>query len=421
MSAADVDTELLAIAHAMAGLDHAVKDDTSAWAASHLAQHDRVAADLEARFAPGDWQALADRGVFRVLVPTELGGSYTTLADALLTLEGLGHGCRDNGLVFAAGSQVLSTQEALVRFGTPEQHERWLTPLVDGSIMGSFAMTEPDVGSDAYSIGSTAVADGDGFVLNGHKAYITFGSRADLVIAFASTDPSAGAWGLSAFLVPTDLDGVELLGNRDKMGMRTTPFGDIRFTDVRLPAGALLGRVGAGASIFNAVIQVERAFVLTTQVGALQRQLEGSIDYARRREQGGQPIARHQAVAHRLADMKQHHETARLHVYRAAIASVTGRDVPMTAAMSKLVGSEAGIEAALSAVSVHGAPGYVSEFEVERDLRDAIGGLVYSGTSDIQRNIIARLLGVGSRAVPITRAPALPVPTDRPAPTRLLT
>ena len=396
MNGVDVDTELLALAHAMTGVDQPTKDGTSAWASATLAQHDRVAADLESRFAPNDWQALADRGVFRILVPSELGGDYTTLADALLTLEGLGHGCRDNGLVFAAGSQVLSTQEALVRFGTPEQHDQWLRPLMSGSVIGSFAMTEPEVGSDAYSIGTSAVADGDGYVLNGHKAYITFGSRADLVIAFASTDPTAGAWGISAFLVPTDVDGVELLGNRDKMGMRTTPFGDITLTDVRLPESALLGRVGAGASIFNAVIQVERAFVLGTQVGALQRQLETTISYAREREQGGHPIARYQAVAHRLADMKQHHETARLYLYRAAIAAVTGRDVAMTAALGKLVGSEAGIEAALSSVSVHGAPGYVSEFEVERDLRDAIGGLVYSGTSDIQRNIIARLLGVGT-------------------------
>lgn len=393
---AAVDRELLALAHAMADADHPTKAAVSEWAASTLAQHDRVAADHAARFTPADWQAVADRGVFRVLVPVEHGGSYVDLATAILTLEGLGHGCRDNGLAFAVGSQVLSTQEALVRFGTDAQRERWLTPMLAGEALGAFAMTEPETGSDAYSIGSTALQDGDGYVLNGHKAWITFGSRCDVVIVFASTDPSAGAWGLSAFVVPTDLPGVELVGNRDKLGMRTTPFGDITFTDVRLPVDARLGREGAGSSIFNAVIQVERSFVLATQAGGLQRQLEDSVAYAQQREQGGQPIARYQAVAHRLAEMKQHHETARLFVYRAALASVTGRDVPMTAALSKLVGSEVGVQAALSAVAVHGAPGYVSEFEVERDLRDAVGGLVYSGTSDIQRNIIARLMGVGS-------------------------
>lgn len=393
----DADAELLAIARAMADLDHPVKADVSAWAAATLAQHDRVGADLASAFTPADWQALADRGIFRVLVPAEHGGTYTDLATAVLTLEGLGHGCRDNGLAFAAGSQVLSTQEAFVRFGSAAQRERWLTPLLDGTAMGAFAMTEPEHGSDAFAIASTATPDGDGgYVLNGHKAYITFGSRCDVVIAFASTDPAAGAWGLSAFVVPTDLPGVELVGNRDKMGMRTTPFGDITFTDVRLPGDALLGRAGAGSSIFHAVIQVERSFVLATQVGMMQRQLENSIVYAQGRVQGGRPIAKYQAVAHRLVEMKRSHETARLFLYRAALAAVTGRDVPVMAALSKLAGSEAGVESSLAAVNVHGAPGYLSEFEVERDLRDAVGGLVYSGTSDIQRNIIARLLGVGS-------------------------
>ena len=166
-------------------------------------------------------------------------------------------------------------------------------------------------------------------------------------------------------------------------------------TDVAVPADALIGREGAGASIFNAVLQVERSFVFATQVGAMERQLEDSIAYARTREQGGRPIGEYQAVAHRIADMKQRHETARLHLYRAALASVSGHDLAMSAALTKLTASETGLDAALAAAQVHGAKGYVSEFEVERDLRDAVGGLVYSGTSDIQRNIIARLLGVG--------------------------
>ena len=272
----------------------------------------------------------------------------------------------------------------------------WLEPLLDGSALGAFAMTEPAVGSDAYAITSRADRRPDGsYVINGHKAYITFGSRCDMVIVFASTSPDAGAWGLSAFIVPTDLPGVERVGNRDKMGMRTTPFGDIVLTDVSVPASALLGREGAGASIFNSVVQFERAFVFATQVGAMQRQLDDSVEYARTREQGGRPIAQHQVIAHRLVDMRQRHDTARLFVYRAALAAVTGTDGPIAAAMAKLVGSDTGIDAAMAAVSIHGAAGYVSEFEVERDLRDAIGGLVYSGTSDIQRNIIARLMGVG--------------------------
>ena len=392
---ATVDHELLAIARAIADPAHPVKTDTAAWAQANLALHDRVEADLASRFAVDDWKRLADRGVMRLLVSPEHGGAGDDLATALLTLEGLGYGCRDNGLSYALASQILSTQIALDRFGTDEQRDRWLEPLLSGDAFVAFGMTEPGSGSDAYALASTADALDDGsFRLNGHKAYITFGSRSDMTIVFASTDPDAGAWGITAFLVPSDLPGVERLGNRDKMGMRTTPFGDIRFTDVVIPPDAVLGRVGSGASIFNAVLEVERSFVFITQVGAMERQLDDTIEFAKSRVQGGGPIATHQTIANRIVDMKQRHETARLFVYRAALAAVTGQDASLASALAKIAACDAGIASAIDAASVHGARGYVSEYEVERELRDAVGGLVYSGTSDIQRNIAARLLGL---------------------------
>ena len=391
----DADAELLALAKAMADNDHEVKRSTAEWAAATIGQHDRVDADRESRFAADDWRRCAQQGIQAVRVPTEMGGRGRDLATTLLTLEGLGYGSRDNGLAFAIGSQILSTQETIVRFGTPEQQGAWLPRLIGGDALGAFAMTEPESGSDAYQLATTAVRRDDTYVLNGHKAYITLGSRCDMVIVFASTNPAAGRWGLSAFLVPTDVDGVERLPNREKMGMRTTPFGDITLTDAVVPASALIGREGAGASIFNSVLEVERSFVFATQIGSLERQLDETIAYANEREQGGHPIGHYQAVGHRIADMKQRHESARLFLYRAALAFVTGNQVAMSAALSKLVASETGIAAALDGAMVYGAKGYVSEFEVERDLRDAIGGVVYSGTSDIQRNIIARLLGVG--------------------------
>lgn len=390
------DAELLALAHALGDPLDGTRADTAQWAREHLGGHDLTEADLHSRFAVDDWRRCAEHGIFRTTVPVEHGGTYTDLATALLTLEGLGEGCRDNGLTYAIASQMLSTQDALVKFGTDEHRAEWLTPMLDGKALGAFAVTEPDTGSDAYGLAMTAERRGDGaFVLNGHKAYITFGSRCDMVIVFASTSPAAGAWGLSAFIVPTAADGVERVGNRDKMGMRTTPFGDITLDHVVVDESAMLGREGAGASIFNSVVQFERAFVFATQVGAMRRHLDGAVAYATERQQGGHPIGDYQAVSHRIADMKRDLETARLFVYRAAIALVGGHDVAMTAALAKLVGGDAGISTALSSVKLHGAKGYVSEFEVERDLRDAIGGLVYSGTSDIQRNIIARLMGVG--------------------------
>ena len=392
----DVDGQLLAIARAMSDLDHPVKRDVAAWADAHLAQDDRVAAELELRFAADDWKRCAERGIHGIMVPTELDGAGADLATVLLTLEGLGYGCRDHGLPYAICSQLLTAQDVIVRFGTPEQQQRWIPPLIGGDAIGAFAITEPEAGSDAYAMTTRADRRADGsYVLNGRKAYITLGSRCDVVVVFASTDPEAGRWGLSAFLVPTDLDGVDRLPNRDKMGMRTTPFGDLTFTDVVVPETARIGPEGAGASIFNSVLEVERSYIFIIQVGALERQLHEAVAFAREREQGGQPIGNYQAVSHRLADMKQHHEAARLFVYRAAMAAVTGTEVAMSSALAKLTGSETGVAAAMAGAAVYGAKGYLSEFEVERGVRDAIGGLVYSGTSDIQRTIVARLLGLG--------------------------
>ena len=389
------DAQLLAIARAIAQPDHPIKHETARWAAAELGNRDRVEADLQASFAGDDWARCAQRGILGLMVPTEFGGRGADLATSLLTLEGLGLGCRDNGLTYAIASQILSTQETLVKFGTTEQRQRWLRPMVDGDAIGAFAMTETETGSDAYNVATTAERNSDGnYVINGHKAYITFAPLCDMVIVFASTNPEAGTWGLSALIVPTDLEGVERFANRDKMGMRTTPFSDIGFTDVVVPPSALIGHEGSGASIFNAVVQVERAFVFATQVGAMERHLADAVDYARNRHQGGHPIGHYQAVSHRLVDMKQQHETARLFLYRAALAVASGSDVPLFAALAKIVGAETGMAAAFSAASVHGARGYVSEFEVERGLRDAVGGFVYSGTSDIQRNIVARLLGL---------------------------
>lgn len=396
MPAPDHDADLLSIARAMADPEHPVKRDTAAWAADNLARHDLVAADHTSTFALDDWRRCAERGITRLMVPEEHGGAGTDLATTLLTLEGLGYGCADNGLTFAMASQVMSTQVALVRFATGAQRERWLPGLLAGTSFAALGMTEPTSGSDAYALAATAEPRADGtYLLNGHKAWLTFGPVADLCIVFASTRPEAGSWGVTAFLVPTDLPGVERTDVREKMGMRTTPFGDITFTDVELPADARLGREGAGARIFGAILDIERSYVFAPQVGAMERQLDETIAYARTREQGGHPIGHYQAVAHRIVTMKERHERARLFLYRAALAQVTGRSVTMAASLAKIVAADAGIESALDAGRVHGAVGYVTEFGVERQARDAIGGQVYSGTSDVLRNIVARLLGLG--------------------------
>jgi alkylation response protein AidB-like acyl-CoA dehydrogenase len=390
------DDALLEVAQAMADVDHPVKVAASEWARENIGQRDLVEADRESLFSRDDWKACADRGVLATMVPTELGGAGNSLTTALLTLEGLGHGCADNGLTFAMASQILSTQLVLERYCSPEQQQRWMPGLLDGSLIGAFAITEPDAGSDAFSMSATAEPlPGGGYRLDGHKAYITFGPICDVCIVFASTRPGGGSWGISAFLVPTDLPGVDRGEARPKMGMRTTPFGDLRFTSVELPPETLIGREGAGASIFSATLDVERSFIFAPQVGGMQRQLEETLSYAREREQGGQAIAQYQAVGHRLAAMKERHERSRLFLYRAALAEARGDRLTMAASLAKIVACDAAIQSSLDAAAIHGAKGYLPEFGGERQFRDAIGGLVYSGSTDVLRNVVARLLGAG--------------------------
>ncbi|MEM9606442.1 MAG: acyl-CoA dehydrogenase family protein [Actinomycetota bacterium] len=381
---------------AMLDDDHPLKRETAEWAAAELSQGDRVENDRCAVFAEDDWLRCAERGIQGVLVDPRYGGQGRDLASALLIMEGLGVGCRDQGLAFALASQIFSTQIALAHFGSEEQIARWMPGLVDGTVKGAFAITEPESGSDAYSMAATATRLDDGrYRIDGHKAWITLGSRCDVAIVFASTRPDAGRWGISGFVVPAGTPGFEIQPNRDKMGMRTTPFGDLVLDGVVLDESARLGPEGVGASVFSTAMEYERSFVFATQVGALERQLNDTIAYARSRTQGGQAIGGYQAVSHRIAEMKRRHETARLFLYKSVLLSLTGRPTTMNAALTKLATSEGAVASALDATLVHGARGYVSEFEIERDVRDAVGGLIYSGTSDIQRNIVARLLGIG--------------------------
>ncbi|MEM9202152.1 MAG: acyl-CoA dehydrogenase family protein [Actinomycetota bacterium] len=391
---ADTDADLVALAQAMIDLDHPVKRETAAWAAQELGSADLVARDRESTFSLDDWRTCAERGIPRLMVPEARGGLGADLATSLLTLEGFGYGCADNGLPYALASQMVTTQVALVRFGTDEQCERWLPGLLDGTRFASFAMTEPDSGSDAFALKARAERQADGtYVLNGHKAYVTFGPLTDLCVVFASTRPDAGSWGVSAFLVPMDTPGVVREQVHEKMGMRTIPFGDIEFHDVVLPPESLLGREGAGASMFGAVLDVERAYIFAPRIGAMERQLDEAIAYAKDREQGGQRIVQYQAVSHRLVAMKERHEQSRLMLYRAAMAEVSGRGFGLAASLAKIGAADAGIASSLDATMIHGARGYLSEFGVERQLRDAVGGLVYSGSSDVLRNVVARHIG----------------------------
>ncbi len=381
---------------ALLDLNHPTKVETADWAHTALTRDGIVDRDHASQFDLDGWRLCAERGILAAPIDPEYGGGGRSLIDTLLMLEGLGHGCRDNGLVFALSSQMWSTQTVIAALGSDAQKRRWLPGLVSGSTLGAFAISEPETGTDTYALGASAERlDDGGYRLNGEKAWLTMGSRADFVVVFANVNPEAGAWGVTAFVVDTSLPGVKVLGNREKMGMRTTPFGNIALDNVVVTEAERLGAEGAGIGIFTRTMESERAFVLAGQIGAMQRQLEDTVSYARERRQFGTPIGKFQAVSHRIADMKVRHEVSRTLMYKAALLAERGERTTMAAAITKLVASEAGVESGLDATRVFGARGYVSEFEVERDFRDFVGALTYSGTSDVQRNIIANLLGVG--------------------------
>lgn len=353
-----------------------------------------VERDKKGEFNRAGWEACAKMGLQGLTVPEQYGGLGM---DALTTVgahEALGLGCQDNGLAFSINAHMWTVQMPLVGFGTPEQKEKYLPKLVNGEWIGGNAMSEPDSGSDAYSLRTTATLEGDHYVLKGSKIWVTNGSVADLLVVFATVDPAKGPRGVSAFLVETDTPGVTIGRNLEKMGMRTSPMAEIFFDDARIPVANRLGKEGAGKNLFTDSMTWERGSILAPAVGAMQRILDTCVDYSRQRKQFGEPIANFQLIQTKLVDMKLRLETARALLYQAAWKRDQGKSIFMEAALAKLCISEAWVACAQDAIQIHGAYGYMTESSIERELRDATGSKLFSGTSEIQRTIIASLLSL---------------------------
>jgi alkylation response protein AidB-like acyl-CoA dehydrogenase len=256
-------------------------------------------------------------------------------------------------------------------------------------------MSEPDSGSDAFAMRTKAVSTDGGFRINGTKTFISNGPVADVALTFAVTDSAKGYYGgITAFLVDSDTPGFRVGKPIEKMGLRTSLMSELVYDDVFVPESAVLGGVGGGASIFTHSMDWERVGIFASHVGTMERLLERSIQHARTRQQFGRPIGSYQAIAHRLADMKVQLEAARLLVYKAAWSLEHSRGAAMDASITKLFVSESLVKAALDAMQVFGGYGYMTEYGLERLLRDAVGSTVYSGTSEMQRTIIARWLGL---------------------------
>ena len=352
-----------------------------------LAERDRLG-EFDRRL----WQRCAEFGILGSLVPERYGGSGRDAVSTVVMLEALGYGFRDNGLSLGLGGQIWSIQEPILVYGSEEQKERYLPRLVSGELIGAHGVSEESAGSDALSLATRAEKKGGGYVLNGRKSTIGMAPACDLAIILARTDPDAGAWGVSAFLVEATSEGFGRTEAHAKTGTRTNPLGDLVLDDCFVPESARLGGEGIGMSLFTKTISWERAFIHAGHLGSMERVIEQCVDYARERHQFGRPIGDFQSVSNRLANMRLRQETSRLLMYKAATLKDQDVDAPLECAMAKLHIAESLLESATDAVRIFGARGYLSEFEIERELRDALGSVIYAGTSDIQRNLIAELM-----------------------------
>jgi alkylation response protein AidB-like acyl-CoA dehydrogenase len=355
---------------------------------------DIILRDKESSFSRELWNKCADFGILGLPFPKEFGGAESDILTTLLVMEGLGYGCRDSGLVFSINGQMWTVQMPILHFGTSEQKIKYLPKLCSGEWIGANGMTEPGSGSDSFALSTTAKLKGDYYILNGTKTFISNAPVADVFIVFATVDKTKGFMGVTAFIVEKNYPGLKIGREIEKMGLKTSPMAEVILEDCKVPVENRLSKEGNGATIFNDGIEWERSCMLASDIGVMERQLEECVKYAKERKQFNKPIGKFQAISHKIADMKVRLETARLILYKVAWLKKRQDGAGMEAAIAKLYLSESLVKSCLDAIQIHGGYGYTTEYELERDLRDSMGSTLYSGTTEIQKNIIAHYLGL---------------------------
>ena len=366
-----------------------VRDAVRAFAQSELWPH-AARWDKEHHFPREAHKGLAALGAYGICVPEEFGGAnldYVTLA---LVLEEIAAG--DGGTSTVISVTNCPVNAILLRYGNAAQKKQWLTPLAQGQMLGAFCLTEPHVGSDASALKTTAVKDGDGYVINGVKQFITSGKNGDVAVVIAVTDKAAGKKGMSAFIVPTTAPGYVVARLEDKLGQHSSDTAQINFDNCRIPAENLIGQEGEGYKIALGGLEGGRIGIAAQSVGMARSAFECALDYAKQRESFGQSIFNHQAVGFRLAECATKIEAARQLIWHAASLRDAGRPCLKEAAMAKLFASEMAEEVCSAAIQTLGGYGYVSDFPLERIYRDVRVCQIYEGTSDIQKMIIQRSL-----------------------------
>ncbi|HEB97483.1 MAG TPA: acyl-CoA dehydrogenase [Sedimenticola thiotaurini] len=347
--------------------------------------------DREGHFPAEELAELGELGLYGMTVPERWGGAGTDYVSFALAIEEIAAGDGACSTILSVNNSVVCGP--LLHHGSDFLKETWLKPLASGRMLGCFCLSEPQAGSDAAALRCTARRDGDHYVIDGTKQFITSGRHAQVAIVFAVTDRAAGRKGISAFLVPTDNPGYRVAAIEEKMGQHASDTAQIHFDGCRIPASHLIGAEGEGYRIALSNLESGRIGIAAQSVGMARAACRAALDYARERETFGRPIVEHQAVAFRLADMATRLEAAHQLVLHAASLRDAGRPCLKEASMAKLFASEVAERICSDAIQVHGGYGYLKDFPVERIYRDVRVTQIYEGTSDIQRMVIARAIG----------------------------
>ncbi|BFM17469.1 acyl-CoA dehydrogenase AcdA [Maricurvus nonylphenolicus] len=342
-----------------------------------------------------NWTLVQEMGILSLPIENEYGGLGQNVLTTMHALESFGSICCDEGLSFSVSSHMVSTAIPIQKFGSSSQKNDYLPLICAGERIGAHAISESESGSDAWSMKTKAVACGEGYRLNGSKTFTSNGPIADTFIVYARTSEETGTLGgFSAFIVDRDTPGFTVGSTLKKMGLHSSPLCDLYFDHCLLTPDKLLGKEGQGFSIFNYVMNWEILLSFIINVGEMQGLLDKCIEYSKTRSQYGQPIGKYQAISHKIADMKIGLETSRTMLYKAGYGFQHGRNITTDLSIAKVVTSETFVKSALDAIQIFGGNGYMQETGIEKYLRNSVASKIYSGTSEVQRNTIASMLGL---------------------------
>ncbi|HBG05113.1 MAG: hypothetical protein A2075_24175 [Geobacteraceae bacterium GWC2_58_44] len=351
--------------------------------------------DQQGQFPLENWQKCAEMGLLGLLTPEEYGGLGEDLLSCAVSIEALSYGCEDSGLVHAIITQLCCIV-LLNLYGSAQQKQQYLGKLSCGELIAAQSITEPDAGSDVLSMRTKVDSNGSGYSLSGGKVFISNGPLAGVVIVFAKNGEGKSSFGgdISCFLIERGTAGFSVGKPLAKMGLRTLQNSELFFDDACVPAQMMLGKSGHGMFIFNEAIEWERVLMTASHLGTMERVLGKCVEYVKTRKQFGREIGKNQSISNKIGDMKVNLELGKLMLYKMAWLKDQGKRATLEASVGKLFVSESLKSSCLDAVQIHGGYGYMQECDLERDLRDSIAATIYSGTSEMQRNIIARMLGL---------------------------